>query len=409
MIVETRGTQVAPHFSFLDDAEARFLEAFALFEKVNSMEPEKRPLEPLVQSVRALHLAIEKGLKHAVAIIDPYLLLVKPERALLVDLRKDLLARPVPSIFCSRIRLETIGIAQTWDTLRSLSPANVDEQMVADFDRALRRLVDTRNRAQHAELLDEVEEVRATIEQVLARFTAVVGAWVPDWLDRLYERNGQLESRLRAIENEVDASWQVLIDNLRADGGFKMSIDFYAVNELENDTVRVVFGGADKANNMLGGGDVPRSLASGLFQSFLTDQQASDRYAERQRLKSLAAPVDAGSKALAPLDEGVISVPSTSAWLSLFLPNVTPHQLHVSATLTQLRVEFPRGSSVKGSVGGRLECTVQKGTACAEAVQVSGTAYFTSEWNVDADLNADPPEPARTQRCLSLELELTVA
>ncbi|MBX3223358.1 MAG: hypothetical protein KF795_22790, partial [Labilithrix sp.] len=91
------------HLSFLDSAVEEFLNAFETHEVLTRLEG-KRSLQELGRCARNLYVALEKGLKHSLARIDPYLLLTKPEATKLRDLRRDLVHRPVPTIFCSNVR-----------------------------------------------------------------------------------------------------------------------------------------------------------------------------------------------------------------------------------------------------------------------------------------------------------------
>jgi hypothetical protein len=402
------------YLSFLDEATYCFLDAFAVFETISGLAEKERTLAGMAPCVRGLYVAMEKGLKHAVSRIDPYLLIAKPDRTLLLDIRKDLVARQAPSIFCSRQPFETTSLVQTWDTLRSLDDGAVDADIVADFDRALRRVADLRNRLQHGELLSEVEEVRAAVEQLLARFKPIASEWAPDWLEAMCSRNGQLASRLQAIENKVDRNWQVLIDYLRTSGPIDASIVFFTMCGPERDSVETLFGKSSGGNSLLGGGTVPRSAVAGeLFSAFLSEQQALDRRSERRRRRALLEAAGLGAEgapasALVPLDFGRITVASTNAWLSLHLPDVTPHQLSFSATLVNLTVQFDDADGLLGRAEGRIECSVQRGNACLESVDVIGVAYLDSEHYMEAEPNAVPPTSEYVQRRFTLELQLVL-
>src|ERR1039457_7471538 len=114
------------HISFLDEAVAEFLEAFELHQGLVTLKPEQRELRAIASCVRSFALALEKGFKHALATVDPYLLISKPDRNLLLQLRHDMNASPVPSIFCSRHPFETISLSQTWKTLREIATSPPD-------------------------------------------------------------------------------------------------------------------------------------------------------------------------------------------------------------------------------------------------------------------------------------------
>jgi hypothetical protein len=243
----------------------------------------------------------------------------------------------------------------------------------------------------------------------------------PEWLERLCERNGQLLSRLRGIETKVDASWQVLIDYLRNTGPFEFPIALYATVSPGAENVHVLFGASEAPQNMLGSSDVPISHISGLFGCFLTKQQADDRVTARRRPTAvglgesgyLAAlfgsqPQEPVREPLAPLDPGSITVPTTTVWLALTLPKVTPHHLFLSATLTELRVEFSGGAEMLGTISGGLEGPTARGGGPPERADISGTASLASEWHLPADATKVPPEPERTHRSCDLLVKLSV-
>jgi len=408
--LEVDSRQMPSHLSFLDDAVEGFLEAFELHRHV--AEPGTSELRHAANCVRGFVLALEKGLKHALASIDPYLLIAEPTRKLLVQLRHDMNARAVPNIFCSRQPFETIGIGQTWETLRDLRGHSIPQDTRSAFDRGLKRLIEARNNAYHGEVYGEPDELSALIDEVLARFTAVISCVSPDWLRILSERNGQLPSRLRGIETQVDGNWQVLVDYLRDHGGIEFPITLYVGTGRDRESVDVLFGASDKPNNMLGSSDVPASLATGMFTSFLNKQQIDDRFRARHLppsglsamlLYGLQPVVD--DSPLTPLEPGTINVPATSVWLTIHLPEITPHHLFLSAIVSELRVEFSEAGQVTGSVSGRLECPIVKGTA-PQRVQIRGTAQLVSEWYSDVDASVDPPKPEATRRTFELQLRL---
>lgn len=401
------------HYSFLEDAANCFGEAFILYETEAAKTDDTRTLAPLAACCRLLYVALEKGFKHSLARIDPHLLLAKPDRQLLLDLRRDLLDRPVPTIFCSRRPFDTLSLTQSWEALRVLAPGTLDEQIATDFDRALQRLVQLRHRAQHGEWFDEPDSVLAAVRQLLARFHPVVGSVAPEFLTRLVTDNGQLQSRLRAIEFDVDSSWQVLIDYLKSHGNIKMVIDLFATSPADGEFLGVLFGNNTARSYMIGSADVPLSMADGFFVTPLTKTQASDRYSERTRrlaeadLDIIRALPD-GVEGLVPLETGHLSIPLTSTWLSLHLPLLVPSQLFVSAILTQFNISFVDPDSVRGDVDGVLECAVSKPGVHTESISIDGEAYFCSEFYHEITESLDDVSSGEFRRSLLLSLTLSL-
>ena len=116
------------HVPFSREAVEEFLAGFALYRELAALESDKRDALSVARCVRTFYLGLEKGFKATVAAVDPYLLLSKPDHQLLTQLRRDMIGRPVPSIFCSRQPLDTLNMYQTGDSyetstrLTSMSP-----------------------------------------------------------------------------------------------------------------------------------------------------------------------------------------------------------------------------------------------------------------------------------------------
>lgn len=400
---------MATYLSFLDEAIAYFDEAFQLYEQNAADAPKDLDLRKTVRAVMVFYVALEKGLKHTLAKTDPYLLIMKPDRKLLLELRQDLLAESAPSIFCSRRPFETLSLAATWETLRELHSEPAEPQVITDFDRALKRLIEIRHRAQHGELNDDASEVHASLRQLLARFGPVASSLAPEWLSQLHSRNGQLDSRLRALELEVDADWQVLVDYLTSNGPFHVRDTLFAELTPSGESVSVIFGNAsNQPNAVAGGADVLPSDAVGDFTAFLTASQAEQRYAARMAEDPAeSGGVPAGIKALRPVNGGTLRLPRIAVWIRLHLPNIEPHGLFTSASMPELVVKLSPEARV-GSVTGRLESAVKHPTVNQPAVQIAGQAYLESEWHRAGDPDADPPTNESTVRCLILDFDLFV-
>lgn len=400
------------HYSFINDAANCFGEAFKLYEAQATKSEGECTLAPLAACCRLLYIALEKGFKDSLEKIDPHLLLAKPDRKLLLDLRHDILNRPVPTIFCSRQQFETLNLDQSWEALKLLLAVRLDEQVARDFDQSLKKLIKLRHRAQHGEWFEEPQFVLAVVRQVLARFHPVMSSLAPVFWTRLAADNGQLKSRLKAIELGVDSSWQVLIDYLRNHGNLRMEIDFFANLSADGEQLSVLFGD-DNRNYMLGRADIPLTMADGLFTSRLTKTQASDRYSERMR-RMTEAGIDGiktlpdGVEGLPTLETGHLSISLTSAWLSLFLESIKPSQLYVSANLSRLQITFSNPDSAQGEVHGLLQCAVIKLGENPESIFIDGDAFFSSEFYSE---RASPQEDVSSdviQRSLRLALTLSL-
>lgn len=390
-------------------------------------EPAKRNPLTVIKCVRSLYLGFEKGFKGTVAEIDPYLLISKPDHSLLLQLRRDVLSRPVPSLFCSRQPIETLNMLQTWKLICELQQVPVSESVLADFERALGRLAQIRHRAQHSEFYEDLDDVLALIEQLLARFRDVVGAINPDWLQELFTRNGQLESLLKGIENQIDGAWQVLVDYLHRFGPLKLQTELYLVHESGSESIRAILGdtNTERENHIFANADISTRDVQGLFGLYLTQDQSDSRRRMRESrmqppplirqtgwlgafLNGTSTPsTPLPKKPMIPLDPGSIWIIVAPGWLTLKLTQIKPNFLFLSVLLVDLHIEFSDPNKEDGSVNGKLECAVKHGSTDPGQINVSGQVHLLSEWCVEGEAEGTQPKPPRTIRQLELELELT--
>jgi hypothetical protein len=398
------------HLSFLDDAVETFLEAFELHQSLVTSTPDTVSHRTAVICVRALALALEKGSKHALAGIDPYLLISKLDRNLLIQIRRDLLSRPAPSIFCSRQPFETISLLQCWETLRELRGHTIAPDATIAFDRALARLVAARNRAYHGEVFEELDELISIVDEMFARFASVMSALCPDWVTRLSERNGQILSRLRGIEAKVDAAWQVLVDYLADHGSLHFRNELYCIVPRNGEDLRLLFG-ASSGRGISASCDLPRALAKGQISQFLTKQQADERYSVLRRLRS--EHVGSAPEVESMLFEsGTLSLPPTTVRLAFDLEGITPGRLFLNAELSALQLGSTDGGGANGSVSGLLRCLGVRGSTLPSAVRIVGTACLKQEMHMDEDLddlNDGLCHPEQSVRTFDLDLQLLVA
>ncbi len=416
------------HVPFSREATEEFLAGFNAYRQLEGLEPDKRDALTAAHCVRALYLGLEKGFKATVAGVDPFLLISKPDHQLLVQLRRDMITRPVPSIFCSREPFETLNMYQTWRLLCDIHPPEVDKSVLADFDRALDRLAKIRHRAQHSEFYEDLNDVLSLVEQLLARFREVVGALDPDWLQSLYARNGQLESFFRAIEQQIDGAWQVLLDYITRHGLLTVQTSLHLVQGSDSDSIEALFGatGPTQDRRLLGHGIIADRDASGLFALFLSPDQAWARRQAREYatgseaakplfqtglLAGLLPTPDPSPppKPLIPLDPGRVTIRTATGWLSVDLEKLSPRHLFLSVLLFDLLIEFPDPIRTEGRVTGRIESAVKRGPVTPRPITIQGTAQLLVEWGIEGDPNATPPKIPTTLRQLQLSLDLAAA
>ena len=416
------------YVSFLEDASQEFLSSFQAYRSVSTEVAERRSPLVLAQCIRGLYISFEKAIKHALNELDPYLLIQKPDAPLLLSLRKDLRARPVPSVFCSRQPFESPGMIQSWKIARALLQPAVDENTLTDFERGLGRLADLRNRAQHGEFYDDIPEVLGLVEQLLARVRVIFHAVCPQFLQQLYQRNSQLESLLRGIENRIDAAWQVLLDYLVNHGAIVTAARVNTLQDSPNGPLTVFFG---DSSAVLGTGltaniKVPIADAEGLFGTWLTSAEASARHVartlERMRREGQERPSGSLSPLLAslfgktesstrmpvePLDTGRLHIKAGAGWLSLQLAQLSPPFLTLSVLFDDWIFAFESPNVVEGLVTGLLRTSVSTTGVVPAAVSVKGTIQLVNEWGMDPD-PAIPQYPnGATWRDLEASLQLT--
>ena len=412
------------HVPFSHEATEEFLAGFGFYRKLAALEPDKRDALSVARCVRTLYLGLEKGFKATVAAVDPYLLISKPDHQLLTQLRRDMIGRPVPSIFCSRQPVDTLNMYQTWRLLRDIHPLDIDGSVLADFERALDRLAQIRHRAQHGEFYEDLNDVLALVEQLLARFREVVGALDPGWLQGLYARNGQLESLLKAIEQQIDGAWQVLIDYITKHGPVTIRSPLYLVQKSDSDSIEALFGQSPLTQDcgFIGHGIIADRDAHGLFALFLSPEESWNRHQARESMagSEAAKPLfQAGllaglvpplpPKPLIPLDPGHITIRTATGWLSVDLEKLSARILISSVLLFDLLIVFPGPHQKEGRVTGHIESAVKRGPVTPRPVNIHGTAYMLDELGIEGDPNATPPKIPTTLRQLQLSLDLTTA
>ncbi|MBX3221670.1 MAG: hypothetical protein KF795_14220 [Labilithrix sp.] len=320
-------------------------------------------------------------------------------------------------------RLETLDLSETWTVLKQVSTPSIDPRAIGDFDEALKPFVQFRHRAQHGELYEDPETALLMIEQVFARFLSVARAFAPDWAERLFARDEQIESKLKGLERRIDAGWQVLIDYLRGRDKLVLQLVAYVQRAQSSETVSVLLGERrnEQSESMLAKTDLPLTSTTGLFGTLLTKQQVDDRdQIRRTRDRSSAdasakgpqeflypmglVPAPPRERKLLPLEPGGLHVPATHAWLTLRLAAKTPPHLLLSAILEDFRVDFADANARDGVASGTLRCAVNKGTTTPESVKIAGTAHLTWEGVQESHEES----PGRTFRSVEMDVALSV-
>jgi hypothetical protein len=416
------------HLPFLEDALGEFESAWNVYRILVGQSASDRKPSNVARLVRSLYLALEKLLKHEIAKVDPYLLIQKPNQDLLLTLRKDLVAQPAPSIFCSRQRFDTPSLTDAWTIAKELFNITTDQSTLADFERAQSQLAELRHRSQHAELYVDADEILLVTEQLLARLRPTLGKVAGDFFAGLYERNNQLDSALKGIERQVDSSYQVVLDYLSRPSPVAILTNVWLTQETGSDRVSIIMGksGFSFENDLRFVADVPTEDAKGLFRLTLHKELAKSRLfvralAEQVRtpmpvqalpelglLGSLQIPVPP-PQPLAPLDPGQLLVRRATGWLSLSLRELKPPYVSVGVLVQDLSFEFAIAEVATGIVTGVLRSASTRGSGSEESIPISGTCQLTSEFVMDPDPARERNPGETTVRNLDVSLTLTTA
>lgn len=394
------------YLSFRDDSVEEFLAAFKLYRSADAATSNDQKLRHVVRAIRALTVAIEKCCKDSVARIDPYLLVSKPNREILKAIRGGMRANRAPTIFCSDAEFDTLSAKETWTLLRELTPDTKNDVNAIEFEKHFKGLVDLRNRARHSEVFWEPEEAVATVEAVLARVRPVLGRLNPEWFACLESRDDELTARLDAVENKIDAGWAVLLRYLEKTGGLEMSVNLYAQTPPTLDHVHVLFGAGDKPPNasITAAVDVPAPHVSGVFMTYLTQQEIDERRESRSyraARRTLSELIDGTEDRPVPMATGELTVPWTNVWVRYGEPT---RYLH--AVLEQLELRLPDAMSAEGIVSGRMSSVVWKGVPSPRTITITGTATMTGEMAVPPTAEDESKEALWTTRFFHLRLQL---
>lgn len=360
------------HLTLLADAVQEYLDAFGEYRALQDSTRGAAAVHRAAKCVRGLYLSVEKVLKHSLVVRDQYLVVERLDPKLLAALVRDRIARPVPTLLCSRQPFETISAARAWELARSELLASLDNAELDSFARAFSKLCELRHRAQHGELYENVEEIVETVELVLRGTRSVLGECAPEFLERCYRRNGQLESRLVALEQKIDGAWSVFTSYL-AKRRDPLSVAMNATVYLESDGSQRIFFFKDAKGpraDLTVASAVPAGNATGLFALMLSPEGVQERELQRSAV-SQGMPIaqshsststmsllglkrlsDIANGPLVPLDVGKLTLPPSVAWLSLHLPRVRQRSLSIRFVLYNLVLEFTDPNGPAGTIKG---------------------------------------------------------
>ena len=412
------------HLSLLEDASNAILEGHRLFVSQYAAAPEKRDLVAIARALRATHLGVEKVLKHAIAQVEPHLLLEKAETTLIRSIAKDLRELGAPTFLATRVPVRTLRLEAAWEVVLDVLAPPIPDHRRDNFAATLKDLARKRNQAQHGELFGDPSDYLLTLEQLFSQLRPVLEILVPASLTRLHELNDTIVASLRGIEARVDAGWILLQDSIAAAGDLKIAFKIYVTLPGADRNLEVVFTmdrDEDTASlSILTLASIGES--SGLFLRLLTpEQQRSRREAqvldlpidqipeppappdEKPCLGLLSIPEDPISKAmriashkkserqrlaieqfgLTPLEDGELLLPPTSAWISWVRTDEPGKKASATITLRDCGISFQRNNR-EGRCGASVMPNPDyAGAAEANPLVLDAAVRLTGEYVVD--------------------------
>jgi len=402
------------YFGFLDGALHALLDSLDGLEALLAQAVEKRDTYRLSRTIDSAHLATERLLKHVVAEVDPYLLLMSPNHEMLKVLRKAVVHRDTPTIFSSSARFDTVKPSALAKLVPDVTHPTIDPTLYGPFENAFTAVTSLRNMVQHGELYGDSDELLAAVKRLLAELLPVMQAISPDGLEKLRGIRGQAESRLKALKVELDGSWVVLTDYLKAERTVTIESKLYLTTPPEGNALTLVIAPKVVGTNAISAFfSLPASAAVGFFGRALSKSELETR----QRLRSLERGVPSVLQALwlgsssqspvanshnlglgAALSQSAVATPTAPLWpleagnmlvdvapasLSLHLEGIKNSEyLNVSIALVKLHAQFAP-TETRGSIDGLLLPAVRAGISPALPIRMSGGIDMTGEYFVE--------------------------
>jgi hypothetical protein len=387
------------HYTLIEDATHNFRTAFSIYERLRDSLGDlstsgNTSMRSLADCGRALYVAFEKGFKHVLVSIDPHLIISKYDRKLLLNIWREQRARPKPNILCLGTTFETLNMLEAWELVSDLLKASIPDAISSQFSSTLPLLAQIRNRAQHGEIWADPEDVYALFERIFASSHELIVHISSEWLQRLCSEYDNLESRLRAVRDKVDAAWQILLDHVSSVGVLRVNIGGWIIHESSSGLARLLIGGerpGDSVYFSLVGENVD---ASGLFAQPLTEEQCRARREERSihadnfendaNRYGLAALTQSANiqhpvadRPIAPLVAGRIVCRAALGTLCI----IASRRSYVSIRAMEWAIAFSDPLRPEGTISGLLESAKAMATD-ATCLEMIGQATLISEFGI---------------------------
>jgi hypothetical protein len=261
-----------------------------------------------------------------------------------------------------------------------------------------------RNQAEHAELYGHSDEMLTTVQRQLALIPELAMTFAPDLLETAIEKwDNQAESRLKAIRDQVDAAWQVVLDYLRSAGTVECPCEGMVVTVApETDlTVHIIGSGGFASNRIYSLLRLPWHDAGGMFRRILLpepplemDGLFSDLIAGSAGRSFTPPTTRPGLLAIlgramgspppekpgrVPAEDGSLNFSHVPGDLSLHMPSKRRSYVSARVELRKWSIMF-RSNVLEGSVDGQLISAKESEQADpARTVHVSGSVVLTTE------------------------------
>ena len=418
--------------TLLDDAVAQLRSAVARFRKQTTKSPAVQSLQEAANAIREYYIFAEKSLKHALASVDPFLLLADIKPPLVRALIRETRASGVSSIWGSRQQYRTLSLEAAWEAVEDVMPPPLLPEQLSQLRSAITSLVRYRHMAQHGELWLSATELLGALERLLSLTRPLLMRVVPDVEATLERASPDTLVSLRAIEQRVDEGWLRLVDSVASGVTPDFELKFLtALADPDAAPQWTSFGYSPTSSTLLFQVSVPRATASGLFLTSITHDEAEARAEQRGAdllvdairddevslpderptglLGLLSIPKDPSVLSLerdlqrqlekrrlaierfgvTQLEDGHLEAGNVASWATLVPAAGAARAQSFGVTLESLRIQYSANEREGRLHGVAFPSPSSIGTPSAAALWLSGTVWMTLESVVREDMSTD--------------------
>lgn len=371
------------HLTLIDASAHSAIDGLMLYERAIGRPSDKVDAYEVARSIDATHLAADKLVRHLVATLDPLLLVAGLNHETLKAIRAATRHSNAATIFASSAKFKTHDVEQIAKLVQDVTHTSVDPSSYGEFLQALRDVTTLRNHVQHGELFGDPSSMLAAVRRLLAEIGVLARATCPELLSRIESIDGQAVSRLRALKEEVDGAWQVLLDYIAARGTISLPFVIYVDLQTVGASVGMFIAPGPARGGFHCETQVPPSNASGLFALHLSANEIQGRY-----LRRYLQPASNLGFTPQPISSRVKAEPtSSSSWLKSLI-----------GLNSLLGVDMPTDPAPKVPIlafeDGELQLTAAGAVLSAHLAGVSKRTYLSasvllSDWRLIAHAQSD--------------------